>query len=288
MAMIKCPECGKDISTLAKNCIHCGCEFTVCPECGNACVGKPETCPNCGFVLQKKAQPSTQTVVPQTKKPEAGKGGASGKDIQEVKKRLLNVANGGPGGKVWPSVLEVLGFVATFVLAVVGFNTGNYKLVLIGVAGFMIFSIVSTCTDASDAKISVEYIRDKEEEAKQAVLDTVRSDYRKFDKETVGLLAGVTKRLTTYLKNLNDPEGTKREISRGVGENIVDGFEMLFFAFLYMRIMTILDGLGGFGWAPILIDPLVWFLGLSDIVLAIVAFGLKRSHKRKTKEELRS
>ena len=25
MALIKCPECGKDISNIAKNCVHCGC-----------------------------------------------------------------------------------------------------------------------------------------------------------------------------------------------------------------------------------------------------------------------
>lgn len=26
MALIKCPECGKNISDTCKNCIHCGCQ----------------------------------------------------------------------------------------------------------------------------------------------------------------------------------------------------------------------------------------------------------------------
>ena len=34
MALIKCPECGAQISDAAKQCVHCGCIFKVCPECG--------------------------------------------------------------------------------------------------------------------------------------------------------------------------------------------------------------------------------------------------------------
>ena len=37
MALIKCCECGKEISDKATTCIHCGCTIEkkyICPECG--------------------------------------------------------------------------------------------------------------------------------------------------------------------------------------------------------------------------------------------------------------
>lgn len=55
MALINCPECGKQISSSAKQCVHCGCAFTVCPECGNAIVGSSDVCPECGYSLGKTA-----------------------------------------------------------------------------------------------------------------------------------------------------------------------------------------------------------------------------------------
>ena len=54
MALVKCEECGKMISSRAERCPQCGCPvtkqeaFLICPECGNN-VSKEETkCSNCG------------------------------------------------------------------------------------------------------------------------------------------------------------------------------------------------------------------------------------------------
>lgn len=38
MAMIKCPECGQEVSSMAKNCPKCGCPIDTqvrCPKCGS-------------------------------------------------------------------------------------------------------------------------------------------------------------------------------------------------------------------------------------------------------------
>lgn len=51
MAIIKCPECGENISTEAKHCVHCGCVVSVCKECGAAFVGKVDICPECGYSI---------------------------------------------------------------------------------------------------------------------------------------------------------------------------------------------------------------------------------------------
>lgn len=51
MALIKCSECGKEISDTAKECIHCGCPIikkVVCSECNTEVDSTVKICPNCG------------------------------------------------------------------------------------------------------------------------------------------------------------------------------------------------------------------------------------------------
>ncbi|MDE6442048.1 MAG: zinc ribbon domain-containing protein [Clostridia bacterium] len=52
MALIKCPECGEQVSSTATRCVHCGCTYTVCPECGKVHVGEFAVCPECGFQIK--------------------------------------------------------------------------------------------------------------------------------------------------------------------------------------------------------------------------------------------
>ena len=57
MALIKCSECGKQISDKAKKCPHCGNvnSAIVCPECGEIINEKnTKICPNCGVQIKKK------------------------------------------------------------------------------------------------------------------------------------------------------------------------------------------------------------------------------------------
>lgn len=56
MALIKCSECGKEISSNAKKCPHCGINVNLvkCPECGAKLNGDESTCPECGFPVNKK------------------------------------------------------------------------------------------------------------------------------------------------------------------------------------------------------------------------------------------
>ena len=58
MSLIKCPECGNEISTNAKSCPKCGCEVTVCPDCGAVYAGKTEICKNCGYKFKTADQTS--------------------------------------------------------------------------------------------------------------------------------------------------------------------------------------------------------------------------------------
>ena len=51
MALIKCSECGKEISDQATVCVHCGCPIEkkkYCPECGKPMAASLKACPECG------------------------------------------------------------------------------------------------------------------------------------------------------------------------------------------------------------------------------------------------
>lgn len=56
MALVKCKECGKEISSNAKICPNCGYKNDVktCPECGKIVKHTDTVCPDCGYPLQKK------------------------------------------------------------------------------------------------------------------------------------------------------------------------------------------------------------------------------------------
>lgn len=67
MALVKCPECGNEVSSTARQCVHCGFSFVVCPDCGEILSDGVTVCPNCGCALEKVAasqsekQPATQS-----------------------------------------------------------------------------------------------------------------------------------------------------------------------------------------------------------------------------------
>lgn len=61
MSLIKCENCGKEISDKAKECIHCGTPIekkVFCKECNNEVPASSKICPNCGSkisVLDKQS-----------------------------------------------------------------------------------------------------------------------------------------------------------------------------------------------------------------------------------------
>ena len=61
MAIIKCPECGRQISDKAPTCPSCGVEIagkiTKCPHCGEVYFSSQEICPNCHEIAVGVAHP---------------------------------------------------------------------------------------------------------------------------------------------------------------------------------------------------------------------------------------
>lgn len=64
MALINCPECGKQVSDTAPKCPNCGFPIksalnkvvpSMCPECGMKVDSMLSTCPNCGCLMKKNS-----------------------------------------------------------------------------------------------------------------------------------------------------------------------------------------------------------------------------------------
>lgn len=56
MALVNCPECGAQVSSTAKQCVHCRCKYSVCPECGGVFAGDVKICPACGYSIDGKTK----------------------------------------------------------------------------------------------------------------------------------------------------------------------------------------------------------------------------------------
>lgn len=77
MALVKCPECGHQVSDHAKTCPSCGIEIAGkivrCPDCGEVIFKEQNSCPNCHCTINAAAVPepeSTVTAVPEPVQPE--------------------------------------------------------------------------------------------------------------------------------------------------------------------------------------------------------------------------
>lgn len=60
MALVQCPNCGKEISDKSKKCIHCGYIIIedpkpICPECGAEIEKGATVCDKCGYPLEVKS-----------------------------------------------------------------------------------------------------------------------------------------------------------------------------------------------------------------------------------------
>jgi hypothetical protein len=58
MALIKCNECGNEISDKSTHCIHCGCPIekkVFCGECGHEALSSHNICSNCGCPLNNNS-----------------------------------------------------------------------------------------------------------------------------------------------------------------------------------------------------------------------------------------
>lgn len=73
MALIKCPECGKNVSDKAIKCPNCGCSLKraiiqsnviKCPECGAIIQKDSASCPNCGLPLTVNGQQPIRSTPP--------------------------------------------------------------------------------------------------------------------------------------------------------------------------------------------------------------------------------
>lgn len=87
MALIKCPECGGQVSDKSEKCIHCGAiliqkEKKYCPDCGAELEEGMDTCPKCGCPIKNAVE--TETVPQQVE--------VTGVKITKKSKKIIMIA----------------------------------------------------------------------------------------------------------------------------------------------------------------------------------------------------
>ena len=109
MAMIICPECGKEISDKSIYCVHCGAPIFVCPECGKVSTGAERACPNCGYT-EKRPEPVAVSVEAQKVESETLLDLWKRENPQDTKRRSIISTI----GSVFSILIVILCFVAYF------------------------------------------------------------------------------------------------------------------------------------------------------------------------------
>jgi len=119
MAIIKCPECGHQVSDQAKTCPSCGIDIAgkvmKCPECGEIIFKHQELCPNCHCALHAPQEPKQEMVV-------------ADKTEQETPRHVeaTPVAAGNGTGPKRKKKRGWLGLVVAFVIALLAVCLGFY------------------------------------------------------------------------------------------------------------------------------------------------------------------
>ena len=154
MSLIKCPNCGEEISDTAEKCIHCGIQLKQkqekeikCPECGTVFVSSEMQCPKCGYSVEK---------------------------IKQTKKKINNFLTAICVALV-ASIICVLYYNLIYLPKVVPINTMEQMITEIG-----------TVSENSDLKIkkAEEYYASLTDEQKTKVnnYDTLIADRERYDK----------------------------------------------------------------------------------------------------------
>ena len=89
MSMIKCPECGERVSTMAGTCPHCGIKIAgnlkQCPNCNEYCLNSQDKCPYCETTLSV----ATEEVIEQQEEETASTTETKEKPAKKKNKTLI-------------------------------------------------------------------------------------------------------------------------------------------------------------------------------------------------------
>lgn len=118
MALIKCCECGKEISDKSTQCIHCGCpieeiKVLYCEECGNIIKANDEYCKKCGCPTSIQKE-ETKVITKNTKKIQIVYENLTKQQIKKVISYRKNTSQFYIGARVVNLILVIVGMFAFF------------------------------------------------------------------------------------------------------------------------------------------------------------------------------
>lgn len=84
MALIKCPECGKEVSDKANSCPNCGAvvKKKFCQHCGERIDEDCEICPKCGKRVESLQQESEKIIINNSSSSSASSSSSSEADVK--------------------------------------------------------------------------------------------------------------------------------------------------------------------------------------------------------------
>lgn len=168
MALIKCAECGKEISDKASACIHCGCpieesEKIYCEECGKEIILTDEICKNCGRPIDYEETKKIQKIN-NTDKEIIKYENLTKQQIEDIIKYRKNTNQWMIGTRVWQII--------AFIIAILGAITIVLFVAIIIICKYILLPKIEEedkqwFKDNYDKLIEAEIINKKELNNKQ-------------------------------------------------------------------------------------------------------------------------
>lgn len=122
MAIIKCPECGSQVSDKAQYCVNCGVaikdNINICPDCGKVLLKEERVCNNCGYKLDENIT-SQANVYTQTKPQE---------NVDTYVHKRINGEYLIPKNSNKKSILFFIAFILLLALVIGGYFLHNYRV----------------------------------------------------------------------------------------------------------------------------------------------------------------
>lgn len=161
MSLIKCKECGKEISDKAKTCVHCGAsiheEKKYCPECGK--IMKDNKCSYCGKEINNSESEVINNNAEENNNPNIPNGGGSSLASSIIKTIVLGLLMwGGFNYFVYGDIFGAFGGKGKIIDTT--WNTGYGKLTFFKSGKCELISVLpsDTCTWKLDGKdVTIKY-----------------------------------------------------------------------------------------------------------------------------------
>lgn len=298
MAIIKCPECEGKVSTEAKQCVHCGCTFSVCKECGEAFVGELEVCPSCGCAFDLKREKKTDK--------ESNKSAEENNQSLDFIDKIDDEWRAEPRVKILDridTVFVILGFVFVALCIWKVFAFGDVTIFdlhdYLEVSGFFFygcwlsFAISTALGDIMEIVLLSEcskWAKAKGIDLGNLIGQYLQLNFKSFSRESVLMTSGTVNKFIKAQMFEKSPQRKANMIKNKTIKICVSlAFSICFCTFVWVNVSNLLEFITLFGFESLSFEAIMecmelWWLLVVSVVLWFARKSLKASlGKQETK-----